>query len=267
MSSYTPVDLVGVLLKRNECLRSLSSQPHTKPELVESLEIPRSTLDDITRELEQANLAKYHDGKWKLTLLGHYTLDHYTRYKEGLKSLTEATPVIQELPEDTHVDRRFLIGAEVHVATAPVPDEVMQVFLDAVETATHVRGVTPLALAGYAEPFYHAATTGREAQVEVILPLKTFERLRELDPDLTDKVIANGDITLRHRDIPVTFSLWIADDDHAGLIVYADQGVQGILINNTDDALNWAVEQYDCIHKDSDQIFYRDSSRHNGGFS
>jgi len=262
-----PLDLADILLKRHKCLHTLDNQPQAKPELVESLDIPRSTLDDIIRDLEHADLVEYHDGKWQLTLLGRYTLNHHTRYKEGLESLIDAAPVIKELPRETPVERRFLISAEAHVATTPVPDEVMQVFLDAVSSASHVRGVTPLAMAGYIDSCYRAATTGSDAQLEVVLPLETFERLQTLHPDLTEKAIDDDSITLYHGDIPVTFSLWIADDDHAGLIVYADQGVQGILINDTDAALNWAADQYDRIQKDSEPIFYRGSTSHTSSYS
>jgi len=122
-------------------------------------------------------------------------------------------------------------------------------------------------MAGYAEPFYRTATVGSDAQLEIVLPLETFERLQSLHPNLTNRAMTDDDITLYHADIPVTFSLWIADDDHAGLIVYADQGVQGILINDTDDALNWATNQYDRIQKDADPLFYRGSSRRSAGFN
>jgi|AntDeeMetagen134_2_1112570.scaffolds.fasta_scaffold00170_32 predicted transcriptional regulator len=267
MSLQTSLDLADILLKRYECLRTLADQPRAKPELVESLEIPRSTLDDIVRDLENADLVEYPNGKWQLTLLGQYTLDHHTHYKKGLESLTEADPVIKELPRETPVERRFLLDADVHLATGPVPDEVMQIFLDAVESATHVRGVTSLAMAGYVEPFYRAATTDTDSHLEVVLPLETFERLRTLHPDSADKAMADDDITLYHTDVPVTFSLWIGDDDHAGLIVYANQGVQGIIVNDTNDALNWANEQYNHIREDAKPILYRGSTRRNARLS
>lgn len=221
--------------------------------------MPRSTLDDAIRDLENAGLATYKNGKWQLTLLGLYTREHHTRYKEGLESLTEATSIINELPEDTPVDRRFLIEAETHVATSPVPDEVMQVFLDAVESATHIRGVTPVAIASYAEPFYRCVTTGDNYQLEVVLPDEVFNRLRDLHPDRTDEALTDDQTTLYYGDIPVTFSFWIGDDDHVGLIVYADQGVQGVLINDTDAAIEWATEQYDRIQENADPIYYRSS--------
>jgi predicted transcriptional regulator len=262
MSESVPFEVADVLLKRYECLQALSEYPQTKPEIVESLNIPRSTLDNIIRDLEQSDLAKYHNGKWQLTLLGQILLNEHTRYVEQLEVLTDASSVLNELPQDTPVDRRFLVDVDVHVATTPVPDEVMQVFLDAVRSASYVRGVTPLAMAGHADSFYHAATQGSNARSDIILPLETFERLQALDPDSTNRVLEDENITLYHADIPFTFSLWITDDDHAGIIVYADQGVQGILINNTNDALNWATSQYNRIRKDAEPIFNRGSAKH-----
>jgi len=267
MALPAPLDLADVLLKRYECLHTLGNHPQAKPELVSSLDIPRSTLDDIFRDLERADLVEYHNGKWQLTLLGRYTLDHHTRYKDGLESLTDAAAIVEELPQETAVKRRFLIDADVHVATGPVPDEVMQVFLNAVESASHVRSVTPLAMASYADSFYRRATAGSDSQLEVVLPLETFERLRVLHPDQTDKAMADENTTLYHGNVPVTFSLWIGDDDHAGLIVYADQGVQGILVNDTDDALAWANEQYDHIQENAKPIFYRGSAKRTPGYS
>lgn len=263
MSRSAPSDLAKSLLNRHGCLRALANQPQAKPELVDSLDIPRSTLDDIVRELEHADLVEYRDGMWQLTLLGQYALDHHTRYKDGLESLTDAAQVFKGLPRDTPVARRFLIGADVHVASGPVPDGVMEVFLDAVESATHVRRATPIVMAGYIDPFFRCATTGSDAHLEIVLPLETFECLRTLHPKLTDSPMAHEDITVFHAEIPATFSLWIADEDQAGLIVYAEHGVRGVIINDTADALNWATAQYDRIQNDAEQIIYHGSARDN----
>jgi len=254
MPRSAALDLADVLLKRCECLRALSVQPQAKRELVESLDTPRSTLDDIVRDLEDADLVEYHGGKWRPTVLGQCTLSHHTRYKNGLKSLTDAAPVINELPRETPVDRHFLIDADVHVATPPVPDEVIQVLLDAVEPATHVRGVTALAMAGHADSFYRHATTGSDAQLDLVLRPAMFERLRTLNPNQTETTMADENTTLYRGDIDIAFSLWIADEKHAGIIVYADQAIQGVIVNDTDDALDWASDQYNRIEKDATPV-------------
>jgi len=55
MSSPANDELATVLLKRYECLNALINHPQAKPELVDTLDMPRSTLDDVVRELEQAD--------------------------------------------------------------------------------------------------------------------------------------------------------------------------------------------------------------------
>jgi len=46
MSSPANDELATVLLKRYECLNALINHPQAKPELVDTLDMPRSTLDD-----------------------------------------------------------------------------------------------------------------------------------------------------------------------------------------------------------------------------
>jgi len=49
MSSPANDELATVLLKRYECLNALINHPQAKPELVDTLDMPRSTLDDVVR--------------------------------------------------------------------------------------------------------------------------------------------------------------------------------------------------------------------------
>jgi len=55
MSSPANDELATVLLKRYECLNALINHPQAKPELVDTLDMPRSNFDDVVRELEQAD--------------------------------------------------------------------------------------------------------------------------------------------------------------------------------------------------------------------
>lgn len=258
--SPPPSEITKLLEQRFDCLQALADTPYSKPDLVEVLDIPRSTLDDIIRELENARLVEYRDGKWCLTVFGQSALETHTDYHQRLDSLVEAAPIIKELPYDTPVDCRFLVDADVHSASSVVPDEVIQVFLDAVESAAHIRGFTPIVMTGYAEAFYQNATTGDQYKVEVVLPTEVFVRVRELYPDQTDEAMADGKVTFYNGEVPVSFSLWIADDDHAGIVVYAEHGVKGVLKNDTEEALRWATEQYNRIKSDADPYFYRGKS-------
>jgi len=64
------VETARVLRRRYDCLRAIVTEPREKRALVEATETPRSTLDDIVRELESAGLVTYDDGVWRPTTSG-----------------------------------------------------------------------------------------------------------------------------------------------------------------------------------------------------
>jgi predicted transcriptional regulator len=146
-------------------------------------------------------------------------------------------------------------------ADPAVPDEVIQVLLDSVADATHIRGFTPMAISAYADQFYARATAGDEYQLELILPADVFERLYAKYPDQTEEALHDTDVSLRRGSIPVSFGLWIADASHAGIVVYAEQGVRGLIINDTDAALAWAETQYERVQQGTEPLFFRGGRR------
>ncbi|ELZ97158.1 hypothetical protein C439_17588 [Haloferax mediterranei ATCC 33500] len=243
-----------MLNRRDNCLQTLTDAPQAKRDLVETLDIPRSTLDDIVRKLDDAGLVTYQNGKWGLTNLGQYAIEAHANYTEQLESLLQVTPVVEELPSDTTVEYEFLIDADVYMAPTKIPDKTIEVFLDSVESATEIRGFTPIVMAGYAEDFYQAVTAGDDYQLDLVLPEDVFNQVRELYSEQTDEALTNDQITFVHCEVPATYTLWIADNDHAGIIVYTERGIQGILINDTDEALSWAVGQYEHVRDEAEPL-------------
>lgn len=148
--------LANILLKRYECLRVLVDHPQAKRDLVETLDIPRSTLDDIVRELEQAGLVEYTDGQWHSTHPGRSACRVHREYLNQLVSLADASPILDAMPADTDVSWEFINGADIYETHSSIPDAVMTTLLDYVEAATEVRIVTPNVVAGHGAQFYHS---------------------------------------------------------------------------------------------------------------
>jgi predicted transcriptional regulator len=209
------------------------------------------------REVEDADLAAYSDGKWQITLFAQWTLQIYEQYRSQLADLADAAPITDALSPESPVTCDFLIGADTYQADPAVPDEVVQVLLESVADATHVRGFTPMAISAYVDQFYSQSTTGDEYQLELILPMDVFERIYTRYPDQTEEALRDTHVSLRHGPIALSFGLWIADSSHAGIIVYAEHGVQGLVINDTDAALEWAENQYERIQQDAQPIAFR----------
>ena len=257
-----PTNVGPLIFKRYDTLHALTQAPHTKPELAESLEIPRSTLGDILRELEHANLIRYLDGHWQTTLISKCMVHTHEQYVEHLASLREMESLTDVLGAESPLDCAFLIGADVHKSEAALPDEVMHVLLEAAESASRFRIFTPAAISSYVQPFYEHATNGNDPRVEVIVKPTLFEQLRAHNASVMNEAVDDDRITFFTAEIPVSFGLWIADNDSVGVLLFGDSGIRGILTNDSAPALAWAEDQYEQVKQDADSVFFRGGSNH-----
>ena len=255
-----PTDIGPLIFKRYDTLHALTQAPHTKQELTESLEIPRSTLDGILRELEQAGLVRYTDGHWQTTLISKCMVHTHEQYVEHLASLREMESLTDVLETESPLDCTFLIGADVHKSEAALPDEVMHVLLEAAESASRFRFFTPAAISSYVEPFYEHATSGDDPRVEVIVKPMLFEQLRAHNASVMNEAIDDDRVTFFTAEIPVSFGLWIADDDSVGVLIFGEDGIHGILTNDSGEALAWAEDQYEQVKQRADPVFFRGGS-------
>jgi predicted transcriptional regulator len=249
-----PEQLGYLLQQRHECLRSLSTDPKSKRALVDDLEIPRSTLDGIMRDLEDADLVSYANGEWRVTHFGQCALSTYNQHHSHLCSLSNAAPIINVLSPEAPIGCEFLIDVEVYEGSSAIPDDVLHVFLESVSDATRIRGFSPVAIVAYADQFYANATNVSNYQLEIVLPQSLFECLSARNPAKIKEALQDANVNLLQASIPVSFGLWIADTNQAGIIVYLDHGIRGILINDTDEAIAWAEAQYDRVRQEADSF-------------
>ncbi|SFB74466.1 Predicted transcriptional regulator, contains HTH domain [Halobiforma haloterrestris] len=236
--------LSETLQKRYRCLQALVEQARTKRELVDALEIPRSTLDDIVRELESDGLVEYRDGRWQPTYSGRLAYRAHQEYRGRLASLTELSPVLDELDSGTELSLVFVDGANVHRSQPEIPDSVLSTLVECVGAATHVRAVAPKLIAGHVERLYQQSTTGDSATFDIVVPETVYEEFQSAYPSITTTLREDKDVHVHHALIPFSFDIWICDDERAAVSVFTDRGIAGILVNDTADAVEWADRQY-----------------------
>ncbi|ELK54240.1 hypothetical protein D320_11163 [Haloferax sp. BAB-2207] len=223
-------DIDDTLTDRDEFLRKLIEQPRPKSELEERVECSRSTLDRALRELSEANLAKYNDGSWQPTLLGRRTLQNRDEYLDSLENLSEVAPVINELPPDSPITGEFLVEANVYEASSTMPDAVTKTLLKSMAKASEVRIATPVLFTGLAEQFYEWLSHDQLECLEMLLSPGLLEETQRVLPNFTDTDVVGSQLELYTGNLPFEFGLWIADTKEAGVIVYTNQGIQGILL-------------------------------------
>jgi len=257
MEQPDPAELEALIADRSGFLRVLTASPRSKRELTELLDCSRSTIDRVLRSLAGAYLVEYRDGEWHATAAGVCAYRKHDEYASFLTDLADAAPILAALPTETPIGEAFLSGSTTHIAEEKVPDAVLDPMLQSVRAASLVRGFAPKALVGSAMDFYDAVVTGDEYEVELVVDGDVFDQLYALQPQETGEAVEDPDITLLRGTIPYAFGLWIADESEVGIVVYTEKGVQGCMLNDTETAVNWAVDQFESVRDSAEPILFR----------
>ncbi|MCL9813843.1 helix-turn-helix transcriptional regulator [Natranaeroarchaeum aerophilus] len=255
--SEKPHEIAEIVNRRWDCLDAIVEAPGAKGELVDRLETPRSTLDDIVRELERSGLVEYVDGEWRATTVGYYAHNSYEQFVGSLKGLQAVGDVLDPLCDVRSIGPAMLDGAVAHEATDPVPDAVIEEFLARIDEADRIRGFAPRAVSGYADTVpERAAETG--TTLEMVMTEDIYDQLSTLYPP-TDRPHSERElVSLFAGPVPYEYGLWIGDNSHAGLMVYTDHGIRGLIINESDAAVERATEQYEQVRENATPVTEQD---------
>jgi predicted transcriptional regulator len=215
--------------------------------------VPRSTLDDIVRDLSDAGLVEYVDGHWRATPVGGCAYQLSQSYAEQIGSLADAVAVLDG-SGITHIDCAMLAGCTVFENDGVLPDEVVMEFLDRLRTADRIRGLVPKALAGHVPAAHEAILDGKPTTTEMVFDPAVYEKVAEMYPEQVQNALDRAHVEHYRGPVSVSYGLWIADDDNAGLVVYTEAGVRGIIVNDTAEALAWATDTYEAVRNDAEQV-------------
>lgn len=253
MSEPSGREFERILFRRREVLGAITGGTGDKRELVEQLDIPRSTLDDVVRELSDAGLVSYVDGEWEPTTVGRCAAEIHEAYAERIAGLADAAAVLEASP-GADIGAPMLDGCTVLDADGALLDRTVTAFVDRVRAATGLRGLVPQALAGPVPSIHEAVVGEPRMTTELVFHPTVYEELTELYPDQIGEALTNDRVRFYQASMAIDYGLWIADDEHAGVVVYGNGGVAGILINDTAAALDWAAETYERVRDRAEPI-------------
>jgi predicted transcriptional regulator len=246
MGDPIPTELDAVVAERGRCLQSLVETPRRKRDLADLLGCSKSTVTRALRDLGEAGLVERRDGEWTATRFGRCVVSARDSYLTRLSTLSDAASLLDRVPADSPIDRAVLDDCDVFLADSSVPDIVVREFLDRVETATRLRIVTPTLLTGFARECYERLAATDDYALDLVAPGPALERVAETYPDVTDLFVGDDAVTVYRGEVPLSFGVWLADD-HVGVLVFADRGIAGLVVNDTESATDWAETQYDRV--------------------
>ena len=241
--------------KRQSFLESLEKNSKDKCELETDLDISRSTVDRGIRELSNAGLVTSTNSDYQLTLAGRTALTAAQQYHRRLQEIDSGRDLLSTLPSGIDIADVFLDGASYAQASPEIPDRIIRYLFDSIESADVFRGVSPVALAGYLDEFY-AVTTANGTIVKHVVDEDVVETLLAA-PELRSGFIKQAQhdrVSLLSGDISFNYGVWIVDDIEAGIVFYTDTGVRGIIINDSDAAIQWAHNQWESVMADATSI-------------
>lgn len=243
-----------IIHKRTQCLRRVIDQPLSKRDLVDELNILRSTLDDIIRELEDANLIDYIDGKWQATYPGELAYQAYSEYIELLSSIQESSHVLDVLNKDSKISLDFVSETEVYETESEVLGSVMLKLVDQIEQANHTYVLFPNMVGGHISQLYEKGTIKSEDTLEIIVTPEVLEIWESTSSAILNEMANDNQVRIYYSSNPSPYSICLFDENKAGVVCYTEHGFAGLLLNDTPEALEWARQQYQKTWRRSNSI-------------
>lgn len=237
-------ELVALLARRIEVLEAVLEAPRTRPELVDTLDISRSTVDRAVRELEDMGLVRFNGDSFSATLVGQLAHTEYETLRTDLVTLEEVSPLLTSLPSTAPVDLRILRDAEVVAATEPAPHVPGSRISALLRQADSVRSLSMAYTTPETGDVIADSVAAGELSTEIVFEAALYEYLTDSevldvealvdDPNVSAGIVDTlpfGLIIARHANT-TDVCLAIYDDDRT---------LEGVVINDSQPAVDWAT--------------------------
>ncbi|WP_254535623.1 helix-turn-helix transcriptional regulator [Halomarina litorea] len=255
-ASVDPREAIDIVARRFDFLMAMVDGPVHRPVLQEELDISRSTAYKGIRELEGLRLVERTDRGYRLSLLGTLLLDQYDQFRTNVDAVCTKGPLLSELAADCDLDVAVLRGAEVIYAERHAPHHPLRALEAMLEEADTLYGMTPVVLPSYIEMF-HERLTVDELVADLVMTRPVVEWLVTHQREAFEDVLRTGNLVARRTEEWLPFGLVFSDDPttQVGVLVYDSKGdLRGFVVNDTEDALEWAERTWDQYHADSSVV-------------
>ena len=234
-----------VLRQRQNFLETLVDNPCTKPEIVDSLSVSRSTVDRGIGDLIERGCVEKAGSRFQLTETGRLALEARLQYEATLDQIQAAGPVLEEIDLES-ISLEFLRGATVNVADPRRPWKVLDQSRELVTDAETIYGTGPAVFQKFFDDISRSVEN-RGLICELVIDETVFESLDSAQVTELRELMKRGAGTLLLTDLNDSFAIWVLelpDSEYAGITVYSSAGFEGVIYNDTPNAISWARTQY-----------------------
>ena len=247
-------EILDIVEKRSDVLAQLSEEPLYPRDLVEELELSRSTITRALGTLEELDLVEKQSGKYAATRFGELTVRRFQNYRAEIKTLVSTKSLVQAFPEADPPPIELIEGADIVLRSehgAFKPPEVVE------ETMRENRGDTIAYFPTIINPnlprvwYRNAVDIGNE--MAIVLDKETYNRLRtEYDNELA--TIADRSASSLYVGDGPSFGLICVDTDDGFtvlIVIYSEGGIEGTIVNRSVELHKWVKGLFDRIRAEA----------------
>lgn len=246
-----PDDLIEILSRRHDILRSLQDAPKERHVLVDHLEDSKSTVYKGVSQLQERGLVEPTDGGLRPTLFGIVALERY----DELARTAAIGAQLSELPPGT-IDPAALIGAEAIVPDRQSVDRHLARLERILRTADTLRGFSR-AVSPEQTAIFRERAVDDELSAELVLPDELLAHLHRTDPAGFEETVRADNVSYYRldRDLPISLFLATSTEGTEVCIGLSDGTLStGLLVNDTAESRRWAEAEFERLKRSAGPV-------------
>ncbi len=243
----TKREVENILQRRSELLYTIIKSPCTKAEIVEKLDVSRSTVSRGLKSYEEKGCIEYQNGKYRATIFGKLLFEEYDRYQKRIQSLSDTAEIISTLPEATGLPSNFIHTATKHPANPEIPAKAFQSSNELLYSSDQLCGVGTYSLPAWRGAIKKAVIE-KDLKAQIIIEEDLLTGLIEMEDHRIESLKGRNNITFYTTKESLPYAIWVMGSNqqsYAGVAVRENGALQGVLLNEDEEAVQWAREQYE----------------------
>lgn len=241
MNEPNPSEAIAVITRRGGVLRAVDRKGVGKRELVEELDVSRSTIDRSVRELEANGFIERTSSGYRRTLAGELALDEFETFESRVEGVVNSLDVLESLSPDASLDAAVFEDATIVRSDRHLPNRPVMELCDLLDSATsirsHVVAIFPKQVTTYAE----RAEAGVE--IDLVLAEGAAERLIAEFEEPLQRSLDTDPFHARQISDADEFGVLVVetpDGAEAGVLLLGDGGVRAFVRTDSPTAVAWA---------------------------
>lgn len=236
-----------VLDQRSDVLATLLERPLTKPELVEQLDVSRSTVDRALKTLTAQGLVRRDGTSFVVSATGRLGCESVERHHRTTADVVRTAPLLKHLPPDADIEPALLKGASVHQSTSDAGRQALRAAMSIVSGADTVYACARAVTDTSAPTAAYRLVVEAGAALEVVYASNVAEYIRREHVENRREMVSTG----RYRAFETAslpFGLFIATAPEGTKVAVAlydeNETLVGVLTNDSEAAVEWAESTY-----------------------